>query len=87
MTYTVLVWTTFRKQFHSLEDSLQERIRSLLTKLKEDPYRARSRADLKKLTSTHPLKYRLRVGRYRIIYTIEKDVVKVIDVFTRGKGY
>ena len=49
--------------------------------------KSRSGADIKPLKNTNPLKYRLRVGEYRIIYVVKDDAVPVIDVFKRGKGY
>jgi mRNA interferase RelE/StbE len=86
MKYTILVSRTFQKQFHSLENNVQERIASALKTLKDDPFRPRG-ADIKKLSRTEPTKYRLRVGNYRIIYAVEHKTVKVIEVFKREKGY
>jgi mRNA interferase RelE/StbE len=31
--------------------------------------------------------YRLRVGRYRIVYIWEKDEIKILDIDTRGDVY
>jgi mRNA-degrading endonuclease RelE of RelBE toxin-antitoxin system len=31
--------------------------------------------------------YRLRVGRYRVIYAWEMDMIKVLDIDTRGDIY
>ncbi len=89
MSYQILVSTTFKKELESLENEVQERIKSSLENLESDPYRPRSGADIKKLSGTTPTKYRLRVGDYRVIYTVEKQdkTVKVIEVFTRGRGY
>lgn len=55
--------------------------------LEEDPFRSRPKADIAKLEGTHPPKYRLRIGDYRVIYAVEGDAVKVIEVFVRGRGY
>jgi mRNA interferase RelE/StbE len=87
MKYKILISKTFQKQFYSFERSLQERIRSSIKTLEDDPYNVRSGTDIKKLSGTKPPKYRLRVGGYRIIYTVENNAVKVIEVFKRGKGY
>ncbi|MCK4310468.1 MAG: type II toxin-antitoxin system RelE/ParE family toxin [Methanomicrobia archaeon] len=87
MKYKILVSRTFQKQFHSLENNVQERIASALKTLEDDPFRSRSGADIKKLSHTEPTKYRLRVGNYRIIYVVEHKTVKVIEVFKREKGY
>ena len=72
MKYKIFVSRTFQKQFISLEKSMQERIKSALKPL-ENPFRARSGADIKKLSQTHPTKYRLRIGIYRIIYFVENN--------------
>jgi mRNA-degrading endonuclease RelE of RelBE toxin-antitoxin system len=31
--------------------------------------------------------FRLRVGRYRVIYVCEEDLVRVVDIDTRGDVY
>jgi mRNA interferase RelE/StbE len=47
-----------------------------------------NKGDIKKLRGKH-LKniYRLRVGKYRVIFIIEKEVIKIIDINTRGDIY
>ena len=87
MKYTILVSKTFQKQFHSLENNVQERIISALKTLEDDPFHSRSGTDIKKLSHTEPTKYRLHVGNYRIIYTVEEKTIKVIEVFKRERGY
>ena len=66
---------------------MQKRIKSALKELEPDPYTPRTGADIKPLVNTEPQKYRLRVGNYRIIYLIEEQSVKVIEVFKRERGY
>jgi len=85
--YSIFVSRTFEKQFHSLTVDVQRRIMLALNALQEDPNNPRAGADIRALTDTNPRKYRLRVGSYRIIYTIEKTRIRVIEVFSRGKGY
>lgn len=85
--YQVAVSETFQKQYNSIDKKLQKRIKEKLQNLKEDPFSARSGADILPVKGTNPQKYRLRVGDYRIIYCVEKDIVKVIEMFPRGKGY
>ena len=87
MKYTILVSKTFQKQFHSLENNVQERIISALKTLEDDPFHSCSGTDIKKLSHTEPTKYRLRVGNYRIIYTVEEKTIKVIEVFKRERRY
>ncbi|MGP8321559.1 MAG: type II toxin-antitoxin system RelE family toxin [Methanosarcinaceae archaeon] len=85
--YSVIVSRTFQKQFHFLQEQLQQRIRNALKELEINPNQPRSGADIKPLKSTKPQKHRLRVGDYRIIYMIEENTVYVIEVFKRNKGY
>jgi mRNA-degrading endonuclease RelE of RelBE toxin-antitoxin system len=85
--HRVLVSATFARTFQVLPATTQERIRDGLNALSEDPRTPRPGVDIKPLAATDPLKYRLRVGRYRVASVIEKRVVKVLDVFQRGRGY
>ena len=85
--YSVVVSSTFARQFRKLPAPEKERIRSALKKLGIDPYHARTGADIKSLSGTNPPKYRLRVGNYRIIFAIGNTEVKAIEVFIRGRGY
>jgi len=87
MKYTVLVSRTFQKSFHELPNNTQDRIRKHLWELKEDPVTSRPHYDIKILQDTDPKKYRLRVGDYRIIYSIDKKNVKVIELIKREVGY
>jgi len=87
MPYTVLVSKNFQQLFTQLPKEFQKQIRNSLKELQKDPYTSRSRCDIKLLKNTHPKKYRLRVGTYRIIYFIEKNEVKVIDLIKREVGY
>ena len=87
MTYSVLVSRTFQKQFQGLDSGVQDRIRTALALLREDPYRSRSGADIKAIVHTTPKKFRLRVGDFRVIYAVEGEAVRVIEVFRRGREY
>ena len=85
--YSVIVSRTFQKQFQKLSSSMKKRVRKGLSELEEDPFTPRAKTDVKVLEGTDPLKRRLRIGDYRIIYHVEKRVVKVIEIFPRGRGY
>ncbi len=39
------------------------------------------------IKGTEPVKYRLRVGDYRVVYIVVRSEVKVIEIFVRGRGY
>lgn len=64
------------------------RLESRLKVLQADPVRARPGADIKRLHDT-PGVFRLRVGEYRIFYTVYPDqkVVVVTDVRHRSHAY
>ena len=89
MSYQILISTTFQKQLEKLDDQLKKSVKDSLEELEEDPYEPRSGADIKKLSGTDPTKYRLRIGDYRVIYTVDESdkAVKVIEGLKRGKGY
>jgi len=85
--YQVLVSATFQKQFDRLPLDAIKRIRKALKELEKDPIDPRPGADIKQLKDTDPPKHRLRIGEYRVIYLVEKNHVKVIDVFIRCRGH
>lgn len=89
MAFDVLVSRTFQRFFGDLDEQTQERIREALEALQEDPYEPRSGADIKRLSNTDPVKHRIRVGDWRIVYRVDGDegVVRVIEGFRRGRGY
>ncbi len=84
MVKTVLLSPRFQKEFGNLEQSIRERVRSALKDLASG-----KRMDVKKLKGTKNKDdlYRLRVGDYRVTYGIEKDLIKVVRIDPRGKGY
>jgi mRNA interferase RelE/StbE len=86
--FEVLISETAVKQLTELDKDVQTRIKAHFPALKNDPFRNRSGADIKKLKGfNNPALYRLRVGDYRIVYTIDKTTVKITELFRRGKGY
>ena len=85
--HVVLASRTFEKQFRKLARSEQERIRKAWRTLADDPFTPRSGADIKQLVGTEPAKLRIRVGDWRIIYCVDGNQVKLIELFRRGRGY
>ncbi len=87
--YAVLVSAIFQRQFNALQKDTQQRIRAALKELEKNPFTSRSGADIKQLAGTKPPKHRIRVGDFRIVYAAEgkTNMVKVIEVFKRGRGY
>ena len=83
MKFNVFVSKTFQKKFLQLQSSRKSSIRKSLKELQNDPYSPRVNCDIKPLKETKPKKYRLRIGNYRIIYMIDKNEVKIIDIIQR----
>lgn len=71
----------------ALAPALKRRVKRALKLLGEDPTGITSRLDVKRLDtdSGQPI-YRLRVGEWRIAFTVDVAVV-VLRVFHRSEGY
>ena len=82
-TFVVRIEKTPRKFLKSLQISEKKRIDAALTLLAENPIPPKS----KKLTGRDG--YRIRVGDFRIIYEIQKNVlvVLIIDIGHRREIY
>lgn len=87
MTFRVTLSETAARQLRKVPRDVQARVAKGLRALEEDPFRSRPKADIRVIEGTEPRKYRLRIGDYRAVYAVEKDQVKVIEVFVRGRGY
>jgi len=74
---------------HSGNKDIVLRIIECFEQLSDDPFRPRPGVNIIQLESIEPKLYRLRVGTYRIMYTIEKKqrVVNVTMVIHRKKAY
>ncbi|MFA5942927.1 MAG: type II toxin-antitoxin system RelE/ParE family toxin [Candidatus Thermoplasmatota archaeon] len=83
----VLLSATFVRQFRKLGGETQRRLRDGLAVLADDPSKPRPGADIKRLAGTDPPKHRLRVGDWRIVYAIDGQTVRILEVFARGRGY
>lgn len=85
--YEVLLSETARRQLNGLPPDHRSVVRSKLSELKEDPYRPRPNADIKKLKGPKKDYYRLRAGNFRAMYVIEGNIVKVAKIIPRDKAY
>ena len=74
---------------HSGNKKIVSRIIECLEQLSDDPFRPRPGVNIIQLESVDPKLYRLRVGTYRILYTINKKqkIVNVTRVIQRKKAY
>lgn len=84
MTYAIEFAPSARKMFKKLPQDLQDRIQLQIDALATEP----RPSGVKKLKGAENT-YRIRVGRYRVVYEIEDDVllVTVIKVGGRGEVY
>lgn len=86
--FRVLVSETAVKQLLGLEKQIQARLKLGMKELADNPYLSRPRADIKKLRgSNNPELYRLRVGNFRIIYSVINNEVKVTEIIKRSAAY
>ncbi|MCX6146133.1 MAG: type II toxin-antitoxin system RelE/ParE family toxin [Candidatus Kapabacteria bacterium] len=78
---------TALKSLKTIPANSAKLIISNLEKLAEDPY---SMINVKKLTN-YGVSYRLRVGKYRVLYEIEKDnqisIILIVDILDRKDAY
>jgi mRNA interferase RelE/StbE len=70
------------KQYHRLNEPDLSRITAAIDKLECEP----PEGDIKELKG-HPGVYRLRVGGYRILYTIAEPYINVFKIARRGQVY
>jgi mRNA interferase RelE/StbE len=84
LTYRILVTPKAQRQIKALPASIQQKVRSAVRGLRENPYPP----GVKKLESRSDF-YRIRVSDYRIVYGIEEQnlVLLVVTVGHRKDVY
>ena len=86
MTFEILIHPKASKKINSLPANVKEHIKQKLKEFSQDPFAF----DVKKLIDAgkHP-KYRVRIGDYRIIFTIdyESKTIYILRFFHRKEGY
>lgn len=85
MSYEIVFRRTAKKMLERLPALIRERIRSALLMLRNDPVPAGS----VKLRTAEGKYYRIRVGAYRIVYEVAREirVVTVVRVGHRREVY
>jgi len=77
----ILYSKTSIKYLQTLERNITRKIMECVEKLP-------SEGDRKKLKGKKVKNiFRLRIGKYRVIYSLEKDVIKIVKIDTRGDVY
>lgn len=84
MPFTVLLRPAAERDYRRLSAALRRRIHALLMALEEEP----RPAGTVKLTG-HANRWRLRVGDYRILYTIDdrEEAVTILRIVHRREAY
>ena len=85
--YEVLLSRTARRQMADLPPEIQERVKEKLKELKNSPYKAGPKMDIKKLKGPKRFYYRIRIGDHRTIYVIDGNRVLVAKILPRDKAY
>lgn len=79
--YRVEYTQQFEKDFNKLDKQIQRRVLKEVLKLEDNPERLRAlRYDLK---GSH----RMRIGVYRLVFTVKEDVVYLQYIEHRKKAY
>jgi len=77
----ILIGKTSRKYLEKLDAATKMRIALALEGLPD-------RGDIEKLKGYKlPNLFRLRVGKFRIVYVLEEDIIRITDIDTRGDIY
>ena len=67
---------------------LKRQSKEIQTKIFESIEKLPEEGDIKKMKGKKIKNlYRLRVGKFRIIFTLDKEIIRVIDINTRGDIY
>ena len=78
-----------KKILKSGDKSLLSDIQRIIDELKIDPHQKRPKMDIKLISPKKESTYRVRLGKYRLVYEIDETNRSVILTmfFIRGKGY
>ncbi|WP_292467283.1 type II toxin-antitoxin system RelE/ParE family toxin [Methanolobus sp.] len=85
MNYRVSIHPHAVKFLRAQDNETKDRLKEGLRKLESEPLSH----DVKKLKGTKGRQdlYRLRIGDYRAVFSIEEDIVYVLEIIPREHGY
>ena len=86
--FTIIIDERVDKDLEDIPKHIVEKFLNSLDDLETNPYRSRAIMDIKKLVGIDDT-YRLRLGKYRVLYVIDfvKLLVKITSVKPRDKAY
>ena len=78
-----------RKHLEDMDEDMKANLLRSIKELENRPKKKRSGMDIKKLAGIKgkPDLYRLRVGKYRVIYEVSEGTVWVSDIVKRENAY
>ena len=87
--YEVLVDERVEKDLEKVPKYVVEKFLRLLDEFEKNPIRPRSGFDVKPMEGYPDNTYRLRIGKYRVLYTVDNDnkKVRITTVQHRGDAY
>ena len=64
-------------------------IQEIIDELKINPHKKRPKMDIKLISTKKESTYRVRLGKYRLVYEIDESdkIISLTMFFIRGKGY
>ncbi len=89
ISYEVLIDERVEKDLRKVPNHIVEKFINLLNEFENNPIQARSGFDAKQLKGFSGCLYRLRIGDYRVLYSIDNDnrVVRITKVVHRSSVY
>jgi mRNA interferase RelE/StbE len=87
--YEVLIDRRVEKDLETVPNHIVERFLHLLDEFEKDPLRRRPKFDTKSLKGLPKNTFRLRIGDYRVLYSVDKEnmQVKITMIVHRKKAY
>jgi mRNA-degrading endonuclease RelE of RelBE toxin-antitoxin system len=84
MAFALQLSRTAQKALDKLPSNAVKKIYAHLEELKRDPHRPWPKADIVHVAGSETL-YRLRVGKLRVEYEVERDVIKIAKIFQKKR--
>lgn len=84
VSFKIAISPQARKYMKSLDKGEARVIKSHINELRQDPYTPRPQCDIVKEKGKRPPLYRMRIGRHRAEYFIERDTVFISKMFPRS---
>ncbi len=87
--YEVLIDQRVERDLEKVPDHIIKRFLGSLTEFERDPLTRRPRFDAKHLKGLPQDSYRLRIGDYRVLYSVDKKekLVRITTFVHRKKAY